>query len=585
MGSLRKILGFLAPFRGRLILASALTGSLTLIGMAPPLLMRRLVNQVASQGNWGLFPLIMTLLFAVPLLRAVVNIANTIALNVVSLGVIATTRKRMFERLMHLSLRFYDEMPVGSITQRLMGDVSNVSAVVYGGVIALLTDVIAVAFAVVVMLRLSVPLSLLMFAMLPLYYLNYRVFATRIQRASAQLRAHMDHISSMLQERLSAHEFIQAYGQGRAEVTLFASQARQVMDAAVRGSTYSISFNQISAFVNKLCNTTIYCAGCYGFVKGILGYGDVIAFCAYATQLLGPVVRFASVANQITRVSGVSVERIEQILSREPEIEEAADAVPACGLHGAIRFEGVSFAYDDGRPALQAVTLEIPAGTHVAVVGPTGAGRTTLAMLLRRFYDPTEGTITVDGRDIREYRLRDYRRAVALVPPEATLFDGTLRENICYGRPDAAEEHMVAVAKAVGLHDFVAGLSYGYGTRVGTGGLRLPAGVQQQVGITRALLLEPRILIVDEATARLDADSAMTVIHAVREAMEGRTCILMVDRVLLGRDADTVVVLRDGRVVETGTHDELAALPDGVYRLIYANQYGKAHLPPPREAP
>ena len=582
MGSLRKILGFLAPYKGLLILASVLTGTLTLIGMAPPLLMRRLVNDAAGRGNWGLFPLIISLLFAVPLLRAVVNVANSIALNTVSLGVIAKTRKRMFDRLMRLSLRFYDEMPVGSISQRLMGDVANVSAVVTGGVIALLTDVIAVGFAAVVMLGLSRPLSLLTAALLPLYYLNYRAFSKRIQQASAQLRAQMDHISSMLQERLSAHELIQAYGQEKAEATLFSSQAKQIMDAAVRGSTYNISYNQISAFANKLCNTAIYCAGCYCFVKGSMGYGDVIAFCAYATQLLGPVVRFSSVANQLNRV-GVSVDRIAEILAREPDIKEVPEPAPVGTLQGDIRLEGVSFSYDDARPVLKAVDLEIPAGAHVAVVGPAGAGRTTLAMLLQRFYDPVEGRIEVDGRDIREYRLREYRRAIALVPPEATIFDGTLRENLCYGRPDAPEERMVDVANAVGLGDFVAGLEDGYETRVGTGGLKLPAGVQQQVGTARALLAEPLILIVDEATASLDPDSAVTVTDAVRNAMEGRTCVLIVSRVLLARDADKVVVLQDGHVVETGTHEELAALPDGVYRLIYARQYGAAHLPPPRE--
>ena len=582
MGSLRKILGFLAPYKGLLILASVLTGSLTLIGMAPPLLMRRLVNDVAGQGNWGVFPLIMGLLFAVPLLRALVNIANSFALNKVSLGVIAKTRKRMFDHLMRLSLRFYDEMPVGSINQRLMTDVANVSDVVSGGIITLLTDVIAVGFAVVVMLQLSLPLSLLTFALLPLYYFNYRLFAKRIQWANLQLRTQMDHISSMLQERLSAHELIQAYGQEKAEATQFSSQAKQIMDCAVRGSTYNISHNQLSAFVNKLCNTAIYCAGCYYFVKGTMGYGDVIAFCAYATQLLGPVVRLSSVANQLNRVS-VSVDRIGQVLAREPEIKESPQAAPVAEIRGDIRLEGVSFSYDNARPVLKDTDLEIPAGAHVAIVGPPGAGRTTLAMLLRRFYDPTEGKIKVGGRDIREYHLREYRRAIALVPSEATIFDGTLRENLCYGRPDAPEERMVDVANAVGLGDFVAGLKDGYETRVGTGGLKLPAGVQQQVGTARALLAEPLILIVDEATANLDPDSAVTVTEAVRNAMKGRTCVLIVSRVLLARDADKVVVLQDGHVVETGTHEELAALPDGVYRLIYARQYGEAHLPPPRE--
>ena len=582
MGSLRKILAFLAPYKGLIIAASVLTGSLTLIGMAPPLLMRTLVNDVAREGKWGLLPLIITLLFAVPLLRALVNIANSVALNKVGLGIIAKTRKRMFERLMRLSMRFYNEMPVGGINQRLMGDVASVSGVVGGGIIALLTDVIAVAFAVAVMLSLSWSLSLLTFALLPLYFLNYKLFSKRIQQANAQLRTQMDHISSMLQERLSAHELIQAYGQEKAEATQFSSQAKQVMDAAVRGSSYSISFNQLSAFINKLCNTAIYCAGCYYFVKGSMGYGDVIAFCAYATQLLGPVVRFSTVANQLAQV-GVSVDRIEQILGREPAIKELADAAAVETLQGSIRLDGVTVTYGEAGAALTDVHLEVPAASHVAIVGPPGSGRTTLAMLLRRFYDPGEGRVEVDGKDIREYRLRDYRRALALVPPEAAIFDGTVRENICYGKPDAAEERMAEVCKTIGLHDFVAGLADGYDTRVGTGGLKLSAGVQQQVGIARALLAEPLILIVDEATASLDPDSAETVNQAVRGEMKGRTCILIVHRVLVARDADTIVVLDNGQIVETGSHDELIRVPEGLYRLIFAKQYGEAQLPPAEE--
>ena len=578
MSRLKQIVGFMRPFLRPLVIALLLTGVLTLIGMAPPLLMRRMLNDVARQGNWGLFPLVMALLFAVPLLRAIVNLGNAIALNTVSLGIIAKTRKRLFRHLMRLSTRFYDETPVGSINQRLMGDVGTVSTVVTGGLIGLTADVIAVVFTVTVMLRLNIPLSLFTFALLPLYFLSYKFFSKRIQENTKVLRTRMDHISSMLQERLSAHELIQAYGQDKAESVQFNSQAKQIMDAAVKGSAYSISFNHMSAFINKIGNTGIYCFGCYFFVKGSLGYGDVVAFCAYATQLLGPVVRFSSVANQIAQ-AGVSIDRINEILNREPAIKEMPEAEAIQALNGDIRVHGVTFRYGN-EPGLRELDLEIKSGTHVAVVGPAGAGRSTLAMLLRRFYEPQEGRIEVDGRDIRHYKLKDYRTALALVLPESTVFDGTIRENLCYGKPDAAEESMVEVARAVGLDDIVRELAQGYDTRLGTGGLILSAGDKQRIGIARALISEPLILIADEATAVMDPESAEAINQAVRDAMKGRTCILIMSRVLMAKNADHVLVMDGGKVVETGVHDGLITTPDSLYRDLYGKQYGEERLPP-----
>jgi ABC-type multidrug transport system fused ATPase/permease subunit len=355
------------------------------------------------------------------------------------------------------------------------------------------------------------------------------------------------------------------------------------MDAAIKGSSYSISFNHMSAFINKIGNTCIYCLGCYYFAKGSLGYGDVVAFCAYATQLLGPVVRFSSVANQVVQ-AGVSIDRINEILNRAPAIREQPEAQAIESLQGNIRVEGLTFRYGD-TPALQEVSLEIKPGAHIAVVGSAGAGRSTLAMLLRRFYEPQQGRIEVDGTDIRNYRLKDYRSALALVLPESTIFDGTIRENLCYGNPEASEEQMLAGATAVGLHELVKEFAKGYDTRLGTGGITLSAGDRQRIGIARALISNPLILIADEATATMDPESAEQINAAMREAMDGRTCIFIVNRVLMARDADRVIVMNEGRVVETGQHEELLRHPGGSYRDLFGKQYGEERLPPPATDP
>jgi ATP-binding cassette, subfamily B, bacterial MsbA len=579
--SLRKLTVFMRPFLPRIALAAFLTGVLTIIGMAPPLLMRRLLNDVAKSGRWEIFPYVMGLLFLVPVLRMLISFATNVTLRHVGLGIIASTRKRVYDQLMRLSLRFYNEMPVGGITQRLMGDVGTISNVTTGGIITLLADTVAVVFAVVVMLRLNVALSLLSFALLPLYYLNFRLFSSRIKDANTVVRSQMDHISSLLQERLSAHQLIQSYGQEKSETTHFSSQAKQIMDSAVRGAAYSATYNHVSGFVNKLGNTLVYSAGCYYFVKGTMDYGDVVAFCAYVTQILGPVVRFSNVANQIVQ-AGVAIERVEEILNRDPAIVDHPTAEGITELQGSIRVDGLGFNYED-ETALTDVSLEIPAGAHVAITGPSGAGRTTLAMLLRRFYDPAEGKVEVDGRDIREYRLKDYRQGLSLVLPESVIFDGTIRENLLYGKPDAPEETMLDISKALTLHDSVVELRDGYETRLGSGGLRLSTGNQQKIGIARALISDPFILIVDEATANMDPETAESVNAAIRRAMEGRTCIMIVHRLLMARDTDEVVVMNEGSVVQEGEHDALLQDADGLYRSLFAAQYGDDRLPTPDE--
>lgn len=574
MENLRQLLIYIRPHKRRILFAVLLTGSLTLIGMAPPLLMRRLINDVAAGGRWGLFPLIMTLLVAVPVFRAIINLGASISLNTVGLGIIRDTRRRMFRHMMYLSTDYHQSAGSGAMQQRLMGDVGVVSGLMSGGIVTLMSDIVAVVFAVSVMLRLSPGLSALTLALLPLYFLNYRYFSHRIHSTTTALRANMDHISSTLQERLNAHQLIQSYGQEKAEAMHFSSQSKQVMDAAVRGTSYSIAFNQLSAFVNRVGNSLIYCAGCYFFVTGSMGYGDVIAFCAYATQILGPVVRFVTVANQIKQ-AGVSIERINEIMSRQPAVKDHPEPRSVRKLRGDVELRKASFRIGGERSVLKDVDLSLRAGTHLAIMGGKGRGKTVLAMLLRRFYDPTSGLITVDGVDIRSYKLKDYRNATGMVQSRSSIFAGTIRENLCYGHPEADEEQMMAVSKLVGLHDAISRLRRDYDTRIGAGGMCLSSGIQQKLGIARALLHAPHILVLDDAVATLDPDSAHTAVHAVRSSMEGKTCVMILSRALLALSADMVAVMgEDGKLAELGPPKELLLQPESAYRSIFTAQYG-----------
>lgn len=573
-----QVFAFLKPYRGALIGSLLLTVVLTVVGMAPPLLMRKLLNDVAGVGKWGLFPIIIAGMFALPVMTQIVSILNSLVLNRVGIGIIGSTRKRIFEHLMRLSLKFYDETPVGSIKERLFGDVATVSTAATGGLIAVLSDAVTVVFATVAMIGLSLPLTGITVALIPLFFFNYRFFAKRIRKNAAILRSRMDHISTTLQERLTAHELIQSYGQEKHESVHFSSQAKQVMEASIQGSTYSVGFNQIAAFINKIGNSFIYCAGCYLFIRGSMGFGDVVAFCSYAVLLLGPVIRLASVANQFVSI-GVAVERIHQILDRAPAIKEATNPLPVEKIAGDIAVRGVTFTYGEEEPVLKNLTLEIPAGSEIAIAGVPGAGRSTLALLIRRFYEPDSGNIEIGGTDIRKLDLQEYRESVALVLPESTIFDGTIRYNLSYGNPDASDEAIRDVAQAVGLDEFVRNLAAGYDTLLGSGGLTLSAGNRQRIGLARALVSNPLILITDEATAVLDPISAEEVSGAISRIMSGRTHIMIVHRVLMAKPADEVYVLEDGFVAEHGKHDELLARSAGIYRSLFSRQYGEDMLP------
>lgn len=572
-----RVFAFLKPYRASLIASLLLTLVLTTLGMAPPLIMRRLINDVANSGAWDMFPVLIIGLFALPLFTHLVSITNGIVLNRVGIGIIGNTRKRLFGHLMKLTLRFYDETAVGNIKERLFGDVATVSTAATGGLIAVLSDVATVVFALVVMIGLSLPLTGLTVALIPLFLLNYRFFSKRIRGNATILRSRMDHISTTLQERLSAHELIQSYGQEKQESMHFSSQAKQVMEASIQGSTYSIAFNQIAAFINKVGNTVIYCAGCYFFIRGSIEYGDVVAFCAYATLLLGPVIRLASVANQFAQI-GVAVERIHEILDRTPAILEAEGALSVERLVGDIAVRGLAFSYGD-EPVLRNLNLEIPAGSEIAIVGLPGAGRTTFAMLLRRFFEPDTGSIEVGGTDIRQLKLQGYREKVALVLPESTVFDGTIRYNLTYGNPDATTEQLVEAATAVGFNEFISELAAGYETLLGAGGIALSAGNRQRIGLARALISNPVILITDEATAVLDPISAEEVNAAISKIMSERTYIMIVHRLLMAKPADSVYVFDEGVVAEDGKHDELLQASDSIYRALFANQYGDERLP------
>lgn len=572
--SVRGLWPYIKPFKWKFVWALLLAGVLTVVGLLPPLVMRRLVNDVATDGQYGLLPFLIGGLFGITLLRAGMTYMNARAIAIVGRSIVASIRNDLYRHLLNLPLRFHDKTPTGALMQRLMGDVGAVQNLVTGHLINLVVDAITAIFALTVMIQISGHLTWVSVALIPIFYLNYKLFTGRIQTNNVQLRGQMDHVSSMLQERLSSHDLVVSFAQEDESAQDFKDSVRASRDTALRGIVYNMGFTHATAFINGAGATGIYVASVYLFLKGDIQYGDVIAFSAYSTQLMGPVVRFVKML-QAAAQSLVSIRRVNELFGQSPEITHTPGEL-LTGEGGAeVKMEGYRYVDpEDGQVVLDDVNLDIHSGANLTLVGPPASGKTTLLGAIRRMVDPETGRLIVNGKDAREYDVANYQQQAPVVRDSTAIFRGTIRDNLTYGRADAAEEDLLEAQKVVGLDGFVGQLDLGLETAVGPGGIRLSAGQRQRLGIARALVVKPKLLILDEATAALDPASAAEVLDAIFTYLPDTTILTVARRLGVARETDVIAVIEGGKVLELGTHDELMRMEDGRYRALFELQYG-----------
>ncbi len=474
----------------------------------------------------------------------------------------------MFAHLQRLSLSFYDRTQIGRVMSRLQSDIDVLESMLSSGLLAMISSVIALAGIIVIMLAMNWELALITFTVLPLMFAIAVVWQRHAQRSFRRTRAAISLVNSTLQEYLSGMRVIQSMVREHRNLAEFDDLNSYNRDTNIEASRIAALVLPLVEVVAAIATALAIFFGGGMVAHHLLTVGVLVAFTLYINRFFDPIRDLSQQYTQLQR-SGVAAERIFQILDMPVEIQDAPDAVELPPVRGDVEFRDVVFGYRPDRPVLHGLNLHIPAGTTAAIVGPTGAGKSTIAGLLTRFYDVQEGAILIDGHDVRDVTQHSLRRQIGVVLQDPFLFTGTIADNIRYGRLDATDDEVQAAADAIGVHDIILQLPDGYQTEIRERGRNLSVGQRQLIAFARAFLAGPRILIMDEATANIDTLTEVLVQQGMRKLLKGRTALVIAHRLSTIKGADSIIVLQQGQIVEQGNHEELLRL-GGHYARLYA---------------
>jgi len=556
------------PYKARTALAVLSLLCATAVALAPPYLVGRTVDEV-KRGDTSELGLFVVAFIAAGALGIVFSYAQTYFTGWTGERMLADLRSLLFRHLQRLSLGFYERNRAGVIISRLTNDVEALDQLVTDGVTSLVQNTLTLVGTAVILFLLDWRLALATLTVMPAMAVATALFRKRSGRAYRRVRETLGTVTATLAEDIAGMRVLQSFTREPAARANFRAVSDKYRSSNMSTVVLSGVYFPVVDFLSASATAVVLGYGGWLSLHGHISVGVVVAFLGYITNFFDPVQQLSQLYNTFL-AAVAALDKITDLLEEEPEVVDADDPVDLEHAAGAVAFQDVRFAYGRGPEVLHGLDLEVPAGTTVALVGHTGAGKSTIAKLLARFYDPTEGRITIDGVDLRRVSQESLRRQLGIVPQEGFLFAGTVAENIAFGRPEAERDEIVAAARAVGADEFVARLEHGYDTQLGERGSRLSLGQRQLVAFARALLADPRILILDEATSSVDIGTERKIERALRRLLHGRSAFIIAHRLSTIRDADLIVVLEHGRVVEQGSHDELMA-ERGLYTSLYGD--------------
>jgi ATP-binding cassette, subfamily B, multidrug efflux pump len=570
-GTARRLLEELKPYSRQLALALVLVALSAFSQAAGPWLIGRAIDRdILGRDPSGLFRT-MLLLLGIYVVGTLAQRAQIQQVGSVGQSILASLRERIFERLLRLPLRYFDRRPAGDLMSRVTNDVDTLNQLLSQGFTQLLGSFFSLIGIIVAMLILDWRLALVCFTVIPVMLLTNVFFARRARRAFRTTRETVGDVTAGLQEEIVGIREAQAFNRTEANIERFRERNAANRAANVQAVAITSAFAPAIDVLSTLSTAVVIGFGGYLVVQDALTIGALTAFLIYVQQFFRPVQLASQVYTQ-AQAALAGGERIYNILNEEPEPRDPPGSNKLGDVEGRIEFDRVTFAYEPGRPVLRDVSFEVEPGQTVALVGPTGAGKTTIANLIPRFYDVSAGAVRVDGRDVREVERQSLRERIATVLQEPFLFSGTVAQNIGYGRMDAAQEDIEAAARAVSAHGFISAMPEGYDTVLGTGGGTLSQGQRQLVSFARAVLADPRILILDEATSNVDTRTEAFIQKALRTLLKGRTSVVIAHRLSTIRIADLILVIEEGRIAERGTHALLLAA-GGLYADLYRHQF------------
>lgn len=561
------------PYRSALIGGGLALLVSSLLGLVLPWLVRGLIDGAVVSRDTDQLPRIIGALLVVFVVQTLFGIGQSYLLSYAGERLVADLRRRLYGHLQSLSTSFFDGRRVGELMSRLTNDVAAIQSSLTGSLLELLRQVVLFTGSLVLVLAIDWRLAAIVLSVAPPIIISGAFFGRRLQRLSNEAQAALGNATTVLEETIAGARTVKAFAREGYEVERYGESVEQTFNLSMRRVRVRAFFGPLITFFGLLALLGVLLFGSREVAAGRLTPGQLVSALIYMLMVAAPIGALTNIYGQMREATGAA-ERIFELLDSSPEIADAPDAYPLPQpVAGAVLVQDLTFRYGpEGPIVLYGISLAVAPGETVAIVGPSGAGKTTLANLLVRFYDPVGGQVAIDGHDTRAVTLQSLREAIGVVPQEPALFGGTVAENIAYGRLNATPEEIAAAARAANAHGFILDLPEGYETVVGERGIRLSGGQRQRVAIARAILKDPRLLILDEATSSLDNESEAAIQSALERLLRGRTTIVIAHRLSTVERADRIVVLDHGRIVEEGTHAQLLTR-NGLYARLYERKF------------